>query len=87
MGTILTNQYYIYEEGKRLNVESACYHSIQNLMSPCPSKNRNIKICNNIILPVCMYLKRGLTFQGKEGAGQNTGTKQGGSIKRLEKTV
>jgi len=57
MGTTLTNQNSIAEEIKsRLRSESACYHSVKNLLSSrLLSKNLKIKIGRNIILPVVVY--------------------------------
>ena len=47
----------IQEEIKsRLKSGNACYHSVQNLLSPSLlSKNLNIKIYRTIILPVVLY--------------------------------
>ena len=57
LGTTLTNQNSIVEEIKsRLRSGSACYHSVQNLLSSrYLSKNLKIKIYRNIILPVVLY--------------------------------
>ena len=57
MGTTFTNQNYIQEEIKsRLNSGNACYHSVQNNVSPSLlSKNIKIKIHRIIILPVVFY--------------------------------
>ena len=59
LGTNLTNQNSIPEEIKsRLRQGSACYHSVQNLLSSrLLSKNLKIKINinTNIILPVVLY--------------------------------
>jgi len=57
LGTSLTNQNSIVEEIKsRLRSGSACYHSVQNLLSSrYLSKNLKIKIYRNIILPVVLY--------------------------------
>jgi hypothetical protein len=54
--TALTNQNRIYEETKnRLNSGNACYHLVQNLLSPlCYLKNLWIKICRTVILPVVL---------------------------------
>ena len=56
LGTNLTNQNSIAEEIKRsLRSGSACYHSVQNLLSSrLLSKNLKIKIYRNIILPVVL---------------------------------
>jgi len=58
---ILTNQNSIAEEIKsRLRLGSACYHSVENLLSfRLLSKNLKIKIYRNIILPVFMGVKLG----------------------------
>ena len=55
--TTLTNQNCIAEEIKsRLIPESACYHSMQNLLSSrLLSKNLKIQIYRNIILPIVLY--------------------------------
>jgi len=58
------NQNSIQEKIKnRLNSRSACYHSVQNLLSSSlPSKNIKIKIYRNIILPLVLYgVKFGLS--------------------------
>jgi len=57
LGKTLTNQTAIQEEIKsRLRSGSACYYSVQNLLSSkLLSKNLKIKICRNIILPVVLY--------------------------------
>ena len=62
LGTTLTNQNSIPEEIKsRLRSGTACYHSVQNLLSSrLLSKNLKIKIYRTIILPVfCMGVKPG----------------------------
>jgi len=62
LATTLTNQISIAEEIKsRLRSGSACYHSVQNLLSSrLLSKNLKIKIYRTIILPVfCMGVKLG----------------------------
>jgi len=62
LGTTLTNQNSIAEEIKsRLSSGSACYHSVQNLLSSrLLSKNLKIKTYRTIILPVfCMGAKLG----------------------------
>ena len=62
LGTMLTHQNSIAEEIKsRLRSGSACYHSLQNLLSSrLLSKNLKIKIYRTIILPVvCMGVKLG----------------------------
>ena len=55
LGT-LTNQNSIAEEIKsRLRSGNACYHSVQNLLSPrLLSKNLKIKIYRTVILPVVL---------------------------------
>jgi hypothetical protein len=57
LGTTVTNQNLIQEEIKRrLNSGNACYHSVQNLLSPrLLSKNVKISIYKTIILPVVQY--------------------------------
>ena len=57
LGTTLTYQNSIAEEIKsRLRSGNACYHSVQNLLSPSLlSKNLKIKIYRTIILPVVLY--------------------------------
>ena len=54
LGTTLTNQNSVEEEIKsRLKSGSACYHSVQNILSySLLSKNIKIKIYRTIILPV-----------------------------------
>jgi hypothetical protein len=54
---ILTNQNLIQENIKRLNSGKACYHSVQKLLSSrLLSKNGNIRIHKNLILPVVLYV-------------------------------
>ena len=57
LGTTLTNQNSIQEEIKsRLKSGHACCHSVQNLLSSSLlSKNLEIKIYRNIILPVVLH--------------------------------
>jgi hypothetical protein len=57
LGTTLINQNDIHDEIKsRLNSRSACYYSVQNLLSSCLiSKNLKIKIYETVILPVVLY--------------------------------
>jgi len=57
LGTTLTNKNSIAEEIKsRLRSGSACYHSVQNLLSSrLLSKNLKIKIYRTIIWPVVLY--------------------------------
>jgi len=56
-GTTITDQNSIQEEIKsRLKLGTACYHSVQNLLSSrLLSKNLKIKIYRTIILPVVFY--------------------------------
>jgi len=58
LGTTLTNQNSIAEEIKsRLRSGSACYHSVQNLLSSrLLSNNLKIKIYRTVILPVVLYV-------------------------------
>jgi hypothetical protein len=57
LGAIVTNKNLILEEiNRRLNSDSSCYHSVQNLsFSLLMSKNVKIRICETVILPVVMY--------------------------------
>ena len=57
LGTTLTNQNSIAEEIKsKLKSGSACYHSVQNLLSSrLLSKNFKLEIYTAIILPVVLY--------------------------------
>jgi len=57
LGTVLTNQNSIAEEIKsRMKSGNACYHSVQNILSPrLLSKNLKIKIYRTIILLVVLY--------------------------------
>jgi hypothetical protein len=57
LGTAITNQNAIQEEiKKRMNSGSACYHSVQNLLSSrLLLKTIQIKIYKTIILPVVLY--------------------------------
>jgi hypothetical protein len=57
LGTTLTNQNDIHDEIKsRLNLENACYYSVQNLLSSrLISKNLKLKIYKTVILPVVLY--------------------------------
>ena len=57
LGTTLTFQNSIREEIKsRLRSGNACYHSVQNLLSPrLLSRKLKIKIYRTIILPVVLY--------------------------------
>jgi hypothetical protein len=54
LGTTLTNQND--EIKSRLNVENACYYSVQNILSSrLISKSLKIKIYKTVILPVVLY--------------------------------
>jgi hypothetical protein len=57
LGTTVTNQNLIQEEIKRrLNSGTACYHSVQNLLSSrLLPKNVKTRIWKTIILPVVLY--------------------------------
>jgi hypothetical protein len=57
LGKTLTDQNYIHEEIRsRLNSGSACYHSVQSLLSSrLLSRNVKVKIYKTIILPVVLY--------------------------------
>jgi hypothetical protein len=57
MGMMLKNQNNVHDEIKsRLNSVSACYHSVQNLLSShLISKNLKIKIYKTVVLPVVLY--------------------------------
>jgi hypothetical protein len=57
LGKTLTDQNYMHEEIKsRLNSESACYHSVQSLLSSrLLSRNFKVKIYKTTILPVILY--------------------------------
>jgi hypothetical protein len=57
LGTTVTNQNLIQEEIKMsLNSGNACYHLVQNFQCSCLlSKNVNIGIYKNIILPVVLF--------------------------------
>jgi hypothetical protein len=57
LGTTITNKNLIQEDIKRrLNSGSACYHSVQNLLSSrLLSKNVKIGISKSIIFPVALY--------------------------------
>jgi hypothetical protein len=56
-GTTVTTQYLLQKEIKRrLNSDTACYHSIQNILSSCLlSKNVKIGKYKTIILFVALY--------------------------------
>jgi hypothetical protein len=53
----VTDQSLIQEEIKRrLNLDNACYHSAQNLLSSCVlSKNLKVRLYKTIILLVVLY--------------------------------
>jgi hypothetical protein len=57
LGTTVTNQNLIQEEIKRrLNSGSACYYSVQNLLSSrLLSRNLRIRIYKTMILPAVLY--------------------------------
>jgi hypothetical protein len=57
LGTTLTNQNDIHDEIKsRLNLGTACYYSVQNLLSSrLISKNLKIKIHKTVTLPDVLY--------------------------------
>ena len=57
LGTTITDQNSIQEEiESRFKSGNACYYSVQNLLSSrLLTKNLNIKIYRNIILPVVLY--------------------------------
>jgi hypothetical protein len=57
LGRTVTNQNFIQEKIKRrLNLGTACYHSVQNLLSSrLLSKNVKIRIYKTIILPFILY--------------------------------
>ena len=70
LGRTLTNQNSIAEEIKsRVRSGSACYHSVQNLLSSrLLSKNLKIEIYRTVILPVILY--------GCETLSRNCGRKE-----------
>jgi hypothetical protein len=57
LGTAITDQNLIQEEIKRrINSGNACYHSVQNLLSPLLlSKNIKTGIYKTIVLPEVLY--------------------------------
>jgi hypothetical protein len=57
LGATVANQNFIQEEIKRgLNSGTACYYSVQNLLSSrLLSKNLKIRVYKTIILPVVLY--------------------------------
>jgi hypothetical protein len=67
LGTTLKNQNSIQEEIKsRLKLGSACYYSVQNILSSSLLyKNVKIKIYRTVILPVVSYVYEtwSLTFR------------------------
>jgi hypothetical protein len=62
------NQSLIVEEIKRTNSDNSCYHSVQNLPSPCLlSKNIRIRIYKTVIVPLVLYVCEtwSLTLRGE----------------------
>ena len=57
LGATFTNQNSIQEEIKsRLNLQNACYHPVQKLLSSSLlSKNLKLKIHRTVILPLVLY--------------------------------
>jgi hypothetical protein len=57
LGGNLTNRNSIHEEIKsRLKSGNACYHSVQNLLSPrLLPKNTKITVYRTVVLPVVLY--------------------------------
>jgi hypothetical protein len=56
LGTTPTDQNCVHEEIKsRLNLENACYHSVQSFVPRLLSRNLKVKIYKTIILPVVLY--------------------------------
>jgi hypothetical protein len=57
LGMIVTDLHFIHDENKgRLNMGSACYHSVQNFLSShLLSKNANFRIYKTIILLVVLH--------------------------------
>jgi hypothetical protein len=57
LGTTLTDQNCMLKKIKsRLNLGSACYHSVQSLLSShLLSRNVKVKMYKTIILPVVLY--------------------------------
>jgi len=56
LGTTLTNQNSIPEEIKSRRSGYACYHSVQELLSPrLLSKNLKINVYRTIIFPIVLY--------------------------------
>jgi hypothetical protein len=55
--TTLTEQNWMHEDiNSRLNLGTACYHSVQSLLPFCLlSRNLKVKIYKTIILPVVLY--------------------------------
>jgi hypothetical protein len=61
LGTLVTTCNYIHEITKsKLN---AGYHSVQNILSSCLSKNQRLKLSKNIILPYVLYRLCGLVVR------------------------
>jgi hypothetical protein len=56
LGKSLTDQNCMQEEiNSRLNLENACYHLVQILLSSRLFRNVKVKIYKTIILPVVLY--------------------------------
>jgi hypothetical protein len=75
-GTIVTNQYLVQEEiKKKLNLDSAFYHSVKNLSSSrLLSKNIKIRIYKTIIiLPLVLYECQIWSVTLREEHGLRTG--------------
>ena len=71
LGTTFTYQSSIQEEIKRrLKLGNACCHSVENLLSSSLlSKNLQIKIYRNIILPIVLYGCETLSLAWREERG------------------
>jgi len=77
MGTIITDQNVIHEEIKGiLNSWSACYHSVQNLLSSRSfSKILKINMYKTIILLILYGCETwSLTSREEQGVGENVWT-------------
>jgi hypothetical protein len=94
----VTNQNLIQEEIKRrLSSGSACYHSVQKVLSSCLlSKNIQFKIYRTVILPVVLYGCETWSLTVREehrlrlfenGSEENILTKEGQGDRRFEKTA
>ena len=56
LGSLLTNHYIHKEITCRIKTENSCYYSVQTMLSYwLLSKDKKIKICKAIILPVLLY--------------------------------